>query len=136
MQHFFFFFFLNGHAGSLWKFLGQGWNLHLCADPSHCGGILNQLHHSRNSYVALLRIFFSQRWFNPLIKIHLPTTQRKYPHRNLSLMHRFQFQSIQAYRKIEQSTEFPGTVPSPTLTFPLLTFYISVVYLLQMMSQY
>ena len=34
--------------------LDQGWNLHLCSDPSRCSQILNPLHHSRNSYNAIL----------------------------------------------------------------------------------
>ena len=33
---FFFFFFFFGHTHSMWKFLGQGSNLHHSRDPSHC----------------------------------------------------------------------------------------------------
>ena len=35
---FFFFFFFFGCTHGMWKFLGQGLNLHHDSDPSHCSG--------------------------------------------------------------------------------------------------
>ena len=38
-----------GHAHSIWKFPGQGFNPSLNCDPSCCSWIINLLHHSGNS---------------------------------------------------------------------------------------
>ena len=42
---FFFFFFFSGHIYGMWKFLGQGLNLHHSSDLSHCSGHTRSLTH-------------------------------------------------------------------------------------------
>ena len=45
-----FIFLFHGCIWGIWKFPGQGLNLYLCSDLSHCSQSLNPLHHSGNSY--------------------------------------------------------------------------------------
>jgi len=50
----FFFFFLTGCNGGIWKFLGQGLNPCLHSDPSYGSQILNPLCHSGHSPLLFL----------------------------------------------------------------------------------
>ena len=53
----------NGCTCAIWKLPGQGSNLHLCSDLSHCTQILNPLCHYRHSSIEQFDVTETTSYF-------------------------------------------------------------------------